>query len=302
MPNWSDVLREVNDLTQRRGREAALATDFIRRKYLRSYAKYVKRNVITYYSGWLSKPGIAGTEIRDEDKNAFMMAVHGLDRSLGLDLFLHTPGGDISATESIIHYLHQMFGNDIRAIVPQLAMSAGTILACACKTIFLSKHSNLGPADPHLNGIPAQGVIDEFDKAHAEISKDPSRIGVWQFILSKYSPTFLNQCEQAIKLTENLLKNELEKNMFSSLPDASDKADSVANALIDFKSNLTHSRHLHAEQCKKMGLNVSDIESDKKFQDLVLTVHHCYIHSLMNTASFKIVENHQGVAFVRHTV
>jgi ClpP class serine protease len=68
-------------------------------------------------------------EITDEDKNGFMMAVHKLDRTKGLDLFLHTPGGSISSTQSIVDYLHKMFGKNIRAIVPQIAMSAGTMIA-----------------------------------------------------------------------------------------------------------------------------------------------------------------------------
>ncbi len=41
------------------------------------------------------------------------------------------------------------------------------------------------------------------------------------------------------------------------------------------------------------------IETDKEFQDLVLTVHHCYMHALMNTPSFKMIENHKGIAFVK---
>ena len=32
------------------------------------------RNIIAYYSGFLSKPGIVGMEINDEDKNGFMMS------------------------------------------------------------------------------------------------------------------------------------------------------------------------------------------------------------------------------------
>ena len=52
-----------------------------------------------------------------------MMAVHKLDRTKGLDLILHTQGGSISATQSIVNYLHKMFGKntatpDIRAVVP----------------------------------------------------------------------------------------------------------------------------------------------------------------------------------------
>src|SRR5262249_3211711 len=146
---------------------------------------------------------IAQTEINDEDKNGFMMAVHKLDRTKGLDLILHTPGGDIAATESIVDYLRQMFGKDMRAIVPQIAMSAGTMLACSCKKILMTKHSNLGPIDPHLSNIPAQGVIDEFNRAYKEIYNDGNidgaKIAVWQPILSYYRPAFLAQCENAIK-------------------------------------------------------------------------------------------------------
>ena len=63
--------------------------------------------------------------ISDADKNGFMSVFHKLDRTKGLDLILHTPGGDMAATESIVDYLGSMFGKDIRAIIPQLAMSGG---------------------------------------------------------------------------------------------------------------------------------------------------------------------------------
>lgn len=48
-----------------------------------------------------------------------------------------------------------------------------------------------------------------------------------------------------------------------------------------------------------MGLAVDMIEADQKLQDLVLTVHHCYMHSLMNTPSYKMIENHTGLALVK---
>jgi len=62
---------------------------------------------------------------------------------------------------------------------------------------------------------------------------------------------------------------------------------------------VTHARHIHFDECKAMGLDVELIEDDQKLQDLVLTVHHCYMHSLMNTASFKMIENHNGAAVVK---
>lgn len=92
------------------------------------------RNVICYYSAWL-QGNIASPNpevmIYDNDMNGFMNAVSQLDKSKGLDLILHTPGGVTTATESIVNYLRKIFNYDIRVIVPHMAMSAGTMIACA---------------------------------------------------------------------------------------------------------------------------------------------------------------------------
>jgi ClpP class serine protease len=165
MPNWDHVLREIlkepND-------EKESGADKVRQKYLMELHRHTGRNIICYYSGFLSKPRIEGIELNDDDKNGFMLCVHKLERTKGLDLFIHTPGGSGAATASLIDYLKRMFGNDIRAFVPQIAMSAGTILACACREIVMGKHSNLGPVDPQINGFPAHAVIEEIKTAYEE--------------------------------------------------------------------------------------------------------------------------------------
>jgi hypothetical protein len=296
MPNWKDVLEEHQEIQ----RTSQFAIDIIRRKYLKQLYEYTNRNVIAYYSGFLSKPGILQSDINDEDKNGFMMAVHKLDRNRGLDLILHTPGGSIAATESVVDYLHKMFGGNIRAIVPQIAMSAGTMMACSCKAIILSKHSNLGPIDPHLGGMPAYGVIEEFRRACREVKSDSSRIPIWQSIISQYSPTFLSQCENAIKWSNAFVERQLETVMCCGQGNAKQKAKKIVTTLTDYKGNKTHERHIHFDECQAMGLNVTELEEDSTIQDLVLTVHHCFMHALMNTDSFKMIENHEGSAFVKH--
>ncbi|MGI0015968.1 MAG: SDH family Clp fold serine proteinase [Nitrososphaera sp.] len=165
MPDWNAVLEEIRAEQSRHSEAVKYTVDRIRRKYLKELHDYTGRNIIAYYSGFLSKPGIFESEIGDEDKNGFMMAVHQLERSKGLDLILHTQGGSISATQSIVNYLHKMFGKNIRAVVPQIAMSAGAMIACSSQTILMGTHSNLGPIDPHLRGIPTQGAIEEFKRA-----------------------------------------------------------------------------------------------------------------------------------------
>lgn len=48
---------------------------------------------------------------------------------------------------------------------------------------------------------------------------------------------------------------------------------------------------ISAQDCKKLGLKVIDIESDQTLQDLILTVHHCYMHTFANSPAIKITEN-----------
>lgn len=73
------------------------------------------------------------TAIGGEDIQALMEVAHGLAGS-GLDLILHSPGGSLETTEAVVSYLRSQFSH-IRVIVPQLAMSAATMIACAANEI-----------------------------------------------------------------------------------------------------------------------------------------------------------------------
>lgn len=301
MPNISQVLTQIQQITQAGLNQAQSAGDIVRRSYLQELHKATGRNVIAYYSGFLSKPGILQVELNDEDKNGFMMAVHQLDRTIGLDLILHTPGGSIAATQSIVNYLHKMFDNDIRCIVPQIAMSAGAMIACSCQRIVMTKHSNLGPIDPHLDGLPAAGVLKEFQRACDEVAKDPSRTRVWQSIIGQYPPTFLGRCKNAIDWSNAFVRNELTTVMFAGEADAAKRARRAVAFLSSDTINKTHNRHLHYEDLKdRLVVDLLEDDPNPQIQDLVLTVHHSYMHALMNTAAYKMIENHMGIALVQN--
>jgi hypothetical protein len=298
MPNWNDVLAEINQV--RAGIAAASPLDIVRRKYLAELHSYTGRNVIAYYSAWLQRgPNTPNLSINDSDKNAFMATVHGLDRTKGLDLILHTPGGSIAAAESLVDYLRRMFGTDIRAIVPQIAMSAGTMMACACNEIVMGKQSNLGPIDPQMNGMPATGVLREFEQAINEIKGDPARIAVWQVIIGKYHPTFLQQCKNAIEWSKTVVKDWLRTGMFDGDPRSAAKAARIVKALTDDGAMKNHGRHVHIDQCRALNLKIIDLEADQQLQDLVLTTHHAFMQTLGEAGQVtKIVENQLGVALV----
>ena len=298
MPNWSDVLQEINGLKVQIQNTSPL--DIVRRKYLDQLSKYTNRSTIAYYSAWLTRsPNAPNLSINDADKNAFMAVIHRLDRQKGLDLILHTPGGSLAAAESLVDYLRRMFGHDIRAIIPQIAMSAGTMIACACREIVMGKESNLGPIDPQLNGVPAHGVIAEFNQAIEQIKKDPSSLAVWQMIIGKYHPTFLGECQNAIEWSKEVVEEWLKAAMLKGQRRATEKAKKIVGALSDHEATRSHSRHIHIDDCIEMGMKIVKLEDDDTLQDLVLTVHHAFMQTFSEAQMVnKIVENHIGTAMV----
>ena len=245
MPNWNELLDEI--------RAAGSMYDVMRRRYLARLHELTKRNVIIYYSGWLQKQGVAGVDINDEDKNGFMTVVHKLDKGLGLDLVLHTPGGDIAATESLVDYLRSVFGNDIRAIVPQLAMSGGTMIACSSKRIIMGKQSSLGPIDPQIGRIPAHGVIEEFNRAKREIAEDNAAIYVWQPVIAKYAPAFIGECEKAIAWSNEMTDDWLRGGMFQEDANPDETISKILAELGDHALTKSHARHLSMDRCKENG-------------------------------------------------
>ena len=295
MPNWGEVLSEIQ------GYPTEHPLDAVRKKYLEVMQSYTGRNIIAYYSGFLQKHS-GNTSIDDNDKNAFMHTVHGLDKALGLDLILHTPGGGIAAAESIVNYLRSVFGKNIRVFIPQMAMSAGTMIALSASSIVMGKQSNVGPIDPQFGGISCAGVIEEFSKAIDQIAKQPSSSALWQVIISKYHPTFLGDCQKAIQWSDQIVKEWLKTNMLSQNPDKDSIADSIVQKLGSHSKTLSHDRHIHMEECKNMGIIVDPLETldptpkggCKDLQDCVLTIHHSYMHTFSNSKAVKIIENHLG--------
>ncbi len=299
MPNWSEILEEV--------KAAGSTHDVVRRKYLARLHERTGRNVIIYYSAWLQKdttnPAVLNAAaINDSDKNGFMATIHELKREEGLDLILHTPGGDMATTESLVDYLRAMFGSDIRAFIPQIAMSGGTMIALACDTIVMGKHSNLGPIDPQLGTMPAHGLKEEFERAEKEIRQQGQGAAMlWQPILAKYPPTLIGEARKVIKWSEKMTRQWLETGMFKDETDPAEqkkKIDKVINGLTDSALTLSHRRHISVQEALDLGLRVEALEDDQNLQDDVLAVHHATMQTLGDKNAIKIIENHNGIAHI----
>ena len=123
----------------------------------------------------------------------------------------------------------------------------------------------------------------------------------WNPILQKITPSFLQRCEWAVLAADGFIKKTLKENMLAELPEAEQAAKivTICEILSNLNDTKEHNTHFQIDQCEASGLKIDRLEQDQRLQDLVLTLHHCYMHTLSNTPAFKVIENHLGRAMVR---
>ena len=303
MPIWSEILAELQKTVQPNG---VPDCDAVRRKYLLGLHEHTTRAVVLYAAGWLQKNEAppAGVLINDEDVHGLMEVTSGIQEA-DVDLILHSPGGSAEAAEAIVSYLRSRFRH-IRIIVPHLAMSAATMIACAADEIVMGKHSFVGPTDPQMllatqlgvRSVPAQAILDQFDRAQKDCG-DPTKYAAWVPMLSQYGPDLIEQAHTALALSRLLVKTWLSNYMFKGRQDAEERAEVVSDWLADHRHFKSHSRHLTRDDLSRKGITVVPLENDQALQDQVLSVFHATMHTLSMTPAMKIVENHRGRAFIK---
>lgn len=281
MPGWDEIVTKI--------KQDPSNINEIRRGYLEDLSNYTGRNTISYYSGWINSQG-ANLDINDGDMVGFMNAVQGLDRSKGLDLILHTPGGSPTASEAIVKYLKVMFNKDIRVIVPHMAMSAGTMICCASKEIIMGYHSSLGPIDPQFSGIPAYNIKSEFEDAQEDLQINPQNAQYWAIKLQQYPAAFMKSAIDAIDLSSTLIKEWLGDCMYDEIEDRA-QIEEIVLSLNEHTNSKAHDRHYNSEMCKSFGLKVTQLEDDDELQDKVLSIHHASMICLDGSSAIKIIEN-----------
>ena len=192
-----------------------------------------------------------------------------------LDLILHSPGGSPLAAEAIVSYLRSRFKH-IRVIVPQLAKSAATMIACAANEIMMGEHSFLGPTDPQLplstplgaRWVPALAIRQQFDRAQKEC-QDPSKLAAWIPMLQQYGPDLLAQCDSVCDLSQELVGTWLKQYMFKcyDTDKKEQEAEKIATWLLNGGDFKIHGRHIERAKLKAQGLLVEDLERDHELQD-----------------------------------
>jgi membrane-bound ClpP family serine protease len=128
-----------------------------------------------------------------------------------LTVILNTPGGSAETVEKMVNVIRHHYG-EVYFIVPDSAMSAGTIFCMAGDKIFMDYSSSLGPIDPQVfNGkkwVPALGYLDKVEELIAKSEKGTLTEAEF-LILQKVDLAELRSFEMAKNLTISLLKEWL---------------------------------------------------------------------------------------------
>lgn len=304
MPTWGQILKELQTTKAPSG--SGWDFDGIRRKYLKELHDYTKRAVIIYYTAFLESRQVPPPDIQIglQDIQGFMEAVSNVDEKQ-LDLIIHSPGGSAEAAESVVTYLRKRFDH-IRVFVPVAAMSAATMIALSADEIVMGQHSQLGPIDPQfaiqtpegLRAAPAKAILNQFELAKKEC-KEASNLAAWMPILRGYMPGLLTQCQDSRTLAVRMVSTWLKQYMFVNDKEGEAKATAIADWFADYESFFTHGRRVSPDEAIAKGLKVTWLESDGKLQDAVLSVHHTVAHTFAGTPAAKIVENHNGRAWIK---
>ncbi len=130
-----------------------------------------------------------------------------------LTICLTTPGGSAETVEKLVDVARHHY-KSLNFVVPNMAMSAGTIFCMAGDKIFMDYSSSLGPIDPQVPDkedkwlLPALGYLDKIAELIKK-SEDGTITPVEFAIVEKQDLAMLNYYEQARDLSVALLEKWL---------------------------------------------------------------------------------------------
>ncbi len=199
--------------------------------------------------------------IRPEYLSPFRAHMEGLaDREVrpkNLVFLLHTPGGVAEVVEKMVDIIRHHY-EEVWFVVPDMAMSAGTILCMSGDKIYMDYSSALGPIDPQIPNsdghlVPALGYLDHVERM-IEKSEAGTLTDAEFAILQNQDLATLRRYEQARDLSVSLLKDWLVKYKFKDWDAHSStgapvtpqekeaRAQEIAEALSDHKKWHSHGR------------------------------------------------------------
>ena len=201
-----------------------------------------------------------------------------------LVIFLNSPGGSAETVEKMVEIMRFHY-KEVYFVIPDFAMSAGTILCTSGNKIYMDYSSSLGPIDPQVfNGkewVPALGYLDKVEEL-LEKARSNTLTQAEFLILQGQDLAMLSRYEQARDLTVTLLKKWLVEYKFadwkthsSSGEEVKDdekeqRAEEIARLLGDNKLWHSHGRMISIETLRNvLRLQIEDYSNDETLRNLI---------------------------------
>lgn len=227
--------------------------------------------------------------IRPEYLSAFRAHMENLadreTKSENLVFVLYTPGGVAEIVEKMVDIIRHFY-KEVWFVVPDMAMSAGTILCMSGDKIYMDYSSALGPIDPQIPNsdgqlVPALGYLDQVERM-IEKSGAGTLTDAEFAILQNQDLATLRRYEQARDLSISLLKDWLVKYKFKDwdthsstsqpveLKEKEERAIEIAEALSDHKRWYSHGRMIGIKTLTDdLHLKIEDYTDDNKLKSVI---------------------------------
>lgn len=305
MPSWNELLSDFNAA----GDDAAKGA-FLQQRMVQALADIGRlrgdRHVLLYGSAFLQKGQVPAQQLMiiHEDLNGLMSAIYGMDWDKGLTLILHTSGGSPNAAESLVDYLRSKF-DSIEVIVPTLAMSAGTMISLAMDRVVMGRQSQLGPIDPQMGSpsgrsVSARAIVEQFDRAAAEVAANAALARAWAPILQSLGPALLQEAQNALDYSETMVAGWLEQYMFSDQANPKELGKATAKHFNDATQHKSHGRRINRDEARANNVVVEDLEDDQDLQEAVLTAYHLMTIAFEQSPSVKFIWTDTGRTWLKN--
>ena len=158
-----------------------------------------------------------------------------VERKEKIVVVLETDGGYIEVVQRIAETLRHHYSR-VDFVVPNFAMSAGTVLVMSGDAIHMDYFSILGPIDPqvgHADGklVPALGYLAQYKKLIEKADQGTLNTAELTILIEKFDQAELYKYEEARKLSISLLQEWLVKYKFKDWKNTQEKGRRVTHRL-----------------------------------------------------------------------
>lgn len=206
------------------------------------------------------------------------------ERRPSLAVVLDSPGGVVEVVERIVRVLRHHY-DEVKFIIPDRAMSAGTVLAMSGDDILMDYHSCLGPVDPQLEVddrfVPALSYLSKYEHL-IQKSLNEGLSTAELILLHKLDLAELHRFELARDLSIDLLRRWLTRYKFKDWNVTEthgepvteemkeNRAAWIARRLSDHERWLTHGRGIDMQTLRdELKLKITDFGEDTELKRAV---------------------------------